>query len=345
MSQSPLNILIDVPVVPDALERLKQIPNLNISFTDPPEERLRPLPRSLIQNQDILFCMFPPENHQDLDALKFIQVNSSGFTQLAPLRLDSAEKNVQAANSLGVFDVPIAEWCVAMLINMARNMKGLIENQENAHWDRSAQFQREIRGLTVGIWGYGGIGRQTARLCKALGLTVHVMTRTGVSVRDNIYCVENTGDSMGKLPDKVFTLPEKETFLEGLDFLIIAMPLTPNTEGIIGEYELRSLPSRAIVLNPARGPLIQEQALLRALQENWIAGAALDTHYAYPLPPDHPLWLMDNVMLTPHISGSSQSQHFGLRTWDIFVQNVERYSRSEPLLNELSHNQLAELNG
>ena len=345
MNQTSINILIDVPIVSEALDRLKQIPNLKISFTDPPEERLRPLPLSLIQNQDILFCMFPPENHQDLDSLKFIQINSSGFTQLAPLKLESNSRDILAANALGVFDVPIAEWCVAMMINMARNMKGLIENQQKAHWDRSARFQHEVRGSTVGIWGYGGIGRETARLCKALGLTVHVMTRGGVTARKDIYRVDNTGDPMGVLPDKVFTSSEKQEFLAELDFLILAMPLNPNTEGIIGESELRSLPKHAIILNPARGPLIQEEPLSRALRENWIAGAALDTHYAYPLPPEHSLWSMDNVMLTPHISGSSQSQHFGERTWDIFIKNVERFSRSEPLLNQLSPQQLAELNG
>jgi len=344
MSQSTTNILIDVPLIPDALDRLNQIPNLKISVTNPPEERLRPLPPALLQSQHILFCMFPPENHQDLDSLKFIQINSSGFTQLTPLKLGSDRNDIQAANALGVFDVPIAEWCVAMMINMARNMKGLIENQQNAHWDRSARFQHEIRGATVGIWGYGGIGRETARLCKALGLRVHVITRTGVRTRNNIYRVENTGDPDGTLPDKVFTLEDKETFLEGLDFLILAMPLNPNTEGIVGENELQSLPDHAIILNPARGPLIQEQPLIRALRENWIAGAALDTHYAYPLPPEHPLWSMDNVMLTPHISGSSQSQHFGQRTWDIFIENVNRFSDSKPLLNQLTHQQLIELN-
>ncbi len=345
MSHPIINVLIDVPVVPDALDKLKQIPNLKLSFTDPPEERLRPLPKSLLHNQHVLFCMFPPENHHDLDALQFIQINSAGFTQLAPLKLASGSKTIQAANALGVFDVPIAEWCIAMMINMARNMKGMIENQQQAQWDRSARFQHEIRGATVGIWGYGGIGRETARLCKALGLTVHVMTRSGVKPRQNIYRVDDTGDPNGDLPDKVFTLPEKQTFLSQLDFLILAMPLNPLTEGIIGKSELQSLPNHAIILNPARGPLIQEQPLIQALQENWIAGAVLDTHYAYPLPPTHPLWSMDNVMLTPHISGSSLSQHFGERTWDIFIKNIERFSRSMPLLNQLSHQQLTELDG
>jgi phosphoglycerate dehydrogenase-like enzyme len=125
--------------------------------------------------------------------------------------------------------------------------------------------------------------------------------------------------------------------------LIVAVPLTKQTEGMIGEKELRALPPYAFVLNPSRGPIIQENALLRALRKRWIAGAALDTHYHYPMPPEHPLWEFPNVIMTPHISGSSQSTHFKSRIWSIFVENVRRHMRGEPLWNELSPSQLAGL--
>ena len=137
-------------------------------------------------------------------------------------------------------------------------------------------------GKTVGLWGYGGIGRETARMARALGLRVHVLSQTGVHPRENIYVVEGTGDPKGVLPDRVFVTGQEHEFLSDLDFLILAMPLTKKTEGLIGEAELRSLRPSAFVLNPARGPIIQEQALLTALRENWIAGAALDTHYQVP---------------------------------------------------------------
>ena len=177
-----------------------------------------------------------------------------------------------------------------MMVNLARNLRGMIRNQESAVWDRSAVFQREIRGSVLGIWGYGGIGRETARLAKALGLRVHVMTRRGIKPRRDAYRLDGTGDPDGVLPDKVFETGQEIEFLSALDFLVLAMPLTKSNEGIIGEKELRALPRTAFLLNPARGPLVQEQALLKALQEAWIAGAALDTHYAYPLAPNHPLW-------------------------------------------------------
>jgi phosphoglycerate dehydrogenase-like enzyme len=287
----------------------------------------------------VLFMDAPPANFDELEELKLLQIVSAGYSQLVPL--DLPRRGVRACNALGVFDVPIAEWNVAMMINLARDVRGMIRNQDAGVWDRDNRFQRELRGATVGLWGYGGIGRETARLAKALGLRVHVLARNRVRPRgEKVYRVPGTGDPDGRLPDRVFSPAEKDAFLAGLDFLVLAMPLTNRTEGIVGEEELRALPRHAFVLNPARGPLIREMALLRALREGWIAGAALDTHYHYPLPPEHPLWWMPNVILTPHISGSNGSPHFLERVWDIFIQNVERFRRGEPLLNELTETQL-----
>jgi phosphoglycerate dehydrogenase-like enzyme len=329
-----MNILIDMPVYAPALKKLKDMPGVNVKIVDQPEERVRPLSRELIADCDALFCTFPPENHRDMEQLKFIQISSAGYTQVIGKGFD--ERNVKACNALGVFDVPIGEWNVAMMINLARDMRGMMHNQDASVWDRSARFQHEIRGSVVGIWGYGGIGRETARLVKALGMRVHVLSRSGVKPRTDIYSVAGTGDPEGVLPDKVFLMEEKEAFLKGLDFLIIAMPQTDTNAGTVGEVELKMLKPTAYLLNPARGPLIKEQALIKALEQNWIAGAALDTHYYYPMPADHPLWKMPNVILTPHISGSSLSPKFLERVWDIFVQNIERLHNGQNLLNELT---------
>jgi phosphoglycerate dehydrogenase-like enzyme len=248
---------------------------------------------------------------------------------------------VQATNCRGCFDVPIAEWNMAMLVNLARNFRQMIRNQEAAVWDRSAIFQREIRGLTVGLWGYGGIGRETARLAKAMGLRVHVLARAAVGARDEVYMVPGTGDPDGVLPDRVFQQGQELEFLGALDFLVLAMPLTKQTEGLLGERELQALPRHAFLLNPARGPIVQEAALLRALREGWIAGAALDTHYRYPMPPDHPLWRLPNVIFSPHISGSSLSPNFKRRLWEIFAENLTRIEEGRPLLNVVTPVQLA----
>ncbi len=334
-----MKIVTDIAADPAAFAALRLRTDVQLERIEPPEERARELPIDRIGDADVLFCTFPPTNHAVMRKLRWIQIASTGYSQLFGLGLPA--RGIQATNARGCFDVPIAEWNIAMMINLARNVRQMIRHQETSVWDRSAAFQNEIRGKTVGLWGYGGIGRETARVARQLGLRVHVMSRQSVGPRHDVYTVPGTGDPEGILPDHVFRAGEETAFLGTLDFLIVALPLTKATDGLIGERELRALRPHAFVLNPARGPIIQEPALLRALRENWISGAALDTHYFYPMPPEHPLWKMPNVIFTPHISGSSLSPQFRPRLWAIFTENLARFTRGEPLLNQLTPAELA----
>lgn len=331
-------VLIDVSIQESALGRLCQRPDVRVLVADPISEEALVRPVEILRDTEILFCSEPPANLEEMRALQWIQLCSSGYEQL--LRWNLPRRGVRASNALGVFDVPIAEWCVAMLVNLARDVRGMLRHQEQGIWDRHARFQCEVRGRIVGLWGYGGLARETARLCRNMGLRIHVLTRRGITPRPDIYRVPETGDPDGLLPHQVFLAGQEHAFLQGLDFLILATPLNASTRGMVGEAELRALPSHAFLLNPARGPLVQEAALLRALREGWIAGAALDTHYQYPLPPEHPLWHLPNVILTPHISGSSLSPRFQPRVWDIFGQNLDRYLAGQPLLNQIHPTQL-----
>lgn len=339
-----LKVLVTVPPYEPVLSRLRDTPGVVLDFFDEPSagahgEIVNNWPIEKLQDADALFCSgVAPGNFADAKKIKWVQLASAGYEQYIPLGLPA--RGIRASNALGTFDVPIGEWNIAMMINLARDVRGMIRNQDTATWDRSPRFQREIRGSTVGFWGYGGLARETARLCKNMGMTVYALTRSGVAQRDDKYVVPGTGDPDGRYPDRVFKLDERFEFLRTLDFLVMAMPLTHASRGAVGEAELQALPRHACLLNPARGLLIQEQALLKALREKWIAAAAIDTHYHYPLSPDHPLWSMPNVILTPHISGSGDTQTYPQRVWDIFSQNLKRFVAGERLLNELSASQL-----
>jgi len=324
------NILIDMPPFPPLLTKLQSMPGVNVFLKNSGAE----LPEAI----HLFFGDAIPNEIIDNSNLEFVQIGSVGYAHLYGLNLP--QRGIRACNARGVFDPAIAEWNIAMMINLLRDMPRMFRHQQQGIWDRDVRFQRELRGLTVGIWGYGGIGRATARLAKSFGLNVHVLVREKIRPRHDIYLVPGTGDPEGVLPDQVFTFGEEKEFLSQLDFLIVAVPQTPQTTGMVGEEQLQSLPKTAFVLNPARGPIIREEALLRALREGWIAGAGLDTHYHYPMPPEHPLWHFDNVIMTPHISGSNSSTHYLERIWDIFVQNVSRFLEQKTLLNELSVEQL-----
>ncbi len=322
-------------------EKLKWIKNLpgvgNVELLDFSEEP-RVIPKETLKDKHYLFCLVPPINVSDMDSLEFIQLSSAGYSQLYGLGLP--EKGIRAANGQGVSDVPIAEWCISNMVNLVRDMRGLIRNQESRIWEWSTKYQKEIRDHVLGIWGYGSIGREVARLAKAHGMKVVVYDKviTRKSTTADFYSVPGTGDPEAVLPDAFYAPGQEMEFLADLDFLVLTMPLTSATRGIVGEKELRALPKRAYVLNPARGALIVEEALLKALREGWIAGAALDTHYYYPMPPDHPLWCFPNVIFTPHIAGSSLQE----RTWSIFAENVERMLAGRPLMNELPSAKLHE---
>jgi phosphoglycerate dehydrogenase-like enzyme len=325
-------ILSDVPLDEAAVRRLEAMPG--VAVRQLPHQRGWQVPTELLPGPVILLCKRPPRNLDALTRLRFIQLSTVGYEDLG--QLNFADRPLRICNARGIFDTAIGEWTLAMMVNLVRDLPGMLRNQGQAAWERADRFQQEVRGRTVGLWGYGGIGRETARLAKAIGLTVHALTRAGVRPRLKAYTPPGTGDPEGVLPDRVFVAGQEEEFLAGLDFLVLALPHTRQSNGMVGEKELRALPRTAFVLNPARGPILQEEALLRALREGWIAGAALDTHFTYPLPPEHPLWRLPNVILTPHVAGADRSRQFPARIADLFAQNVARYLDGRPLLNEVT---------
>lgn len=333
-------IVVDIRTDAASLELLGRLGEVYVAENPGSfQKKARPLPSEVVRDAEVMIFTVPPTNMHEAGKLRLIQLGSVGFSQLYPLNL--VERNIRACNARGVYDTAIAEWNVAMMINLARDLRTMIRNQEQGVWDISGRFHEEIRGRTVGLWGYGGIGRETARLAKNLGLDVHVFTRHGVAPRKNTYCVPGTGDPLGELPDRIFGPGQELEFLASLDFLVLALPQTPASTGLIGERELRAMKPSAFLLNPARGPIVQEEALLRALREGWISGAALDTHYYYPMPPDHPLWSLPNVIMTPHISGSDRGPHFLSRIWEIALHNIGAFQQGRPLWNELTAEELS----
>jgi phosphoglycerate dehydrogenase-like enzyme len=338
---SPLEVLITAETRPSIVSALEaRCPFARFRIGPHVSEAGVELDPELTDGVHVLACELPPPRLDGLDALRWIQLTSSGYAQVLDLPL--RERQIRVTNGLGNFDGPIAEWNVLMMLMWRREMLEQLDNQKHARFNRDARYQRDLFGGTVGFWGYGGLARETARLAKALNLNVWALTRDGtVKPRPDTYCVAGTGDPQGRLPDRVFGLDESETFLQGLDYLIVAVPLTDATRGMIGERELRLLPPDAVLINPARAPIVQLDPLLEALSQRWFRGASLDVHYAYPLPKDHPLWQAPNLIMTPHISGSSASPQFMERFYDILATNLERYSTGRPMLNELTEDQLA----
>jgi phosphoglycerate dehydrogenase-like enzyme len=260
--------------------------------------------------------------------LSWVHSATSGVERaLTPAAL---ARDVVVTNARGVFSRPIAEHVLLMILAISRHLPDLIELQRERTWQPLEG--RELRELTIGIVGYGSLGRSVASLASAFGARVIAMRRragepeaTGAVIDDpDAFPIEPRVERIVG-PDGL-----RELLAES-DVVVLAAPLTPETESMIDEGAIAAMKRDAWLINVARGRLIDDRALLRALRDNRIGGAALDTFRDEPLPQSSPYWELPNVILTPHTAWSSARVLD--RSIDLFCDNLVRFSRGEELRN------------
>lgn len=247
--------------------------------------------------------------------LKWIQLTSAGADRL--LSSGFIESGITVTTVSGLHATPIGEYVLTTMLMWSKGMHRTMRAQAKHEWVRFAPT--ELAGKTVGIVGLGHIGAEAGRLAKAFGCRVIATRRSA------------TGPASAPHADEIMPPADLPRLLAESDFVVLCVPLTAETRGLIGERELRTMKPSAVIVNIARGPVIVEQDLVRALQDGWIAGAALDVFEQEPLPPESPLWDLENTILTPHISGGTEI--YNERAVAIFVENLRRYRASEPLEN------------
>ena len=187
---------------------------------------------------------------------------------------------------------------------------------------------------TVGIVGYGSIGRELARLCSSIGMTV-LASKRDISSTDeaNAYVMEGLGDPSGDIPDRIYPAATIGSMAKDSDYLVITVPLTDSTRHLVNDEVLDAMKETAVLINVSRGAVVDEMALITALSSGQIAGAALDVFEEEPLPNTSPLWILDNVIITPHLSGFTRDYHD--KAARVFKENLRRYVENRPLLNQL----------
>jgi len=255
---------------------------------------------------------------------------------------------VRFTNSAGIHGPPIAETVLGMLLHFARGLDYAIEGKGRGAWDPGPFLAAdtpvcELGEMTVGILGYGGIGREIGRRLAPLGTRVLGFRRSagaGGRVGDSVDPGKavDSGDSVDPGPKiEPAVLLHGPSGLERLlaesDALVLAAPLTPETRGILGAERIRSLRRGAIVVNIARGALVDEEALVDALRDGHLRGAGLDVFATEPLPPESPLWRLPNVLVTPHVS--AVTRQFWRREMDLVIDNLRRHLAGLPLRNEV----------
>lgn len=250
---------------------------------------------------------------QYLEDIRFIQITSAGYDHL-PVET-FIDHDVTVANASGVHAEPIAEHVLAYLLGLERRTFTSYEAQKDRDWlDWDETFPGELAGSSLTIIGVGAIGTEIGR--KAQAFDMHV---TGVDPdpAETAHLDESRGP--GSL----------DQALEGADAVVLACPLTDETEGMIGAEELDQMPDDAALINIARGKVIDRQALLEALQAEDIGVAVLDVTWEEPLPEDSPFWSLPNCLITPHIAGLSP--RYGERMAALFQRNLHALQQGEPL--------------
>lgn len=315
------------------LNRLRRVAPERIVIYQVSTGRLDDIPVHLKEQAEILYTFSAlPAAREDMPRLRWIQLHSAGTDHL-PAWLQN-QTDIVITTTSGIHAVPIAEYVFMSILAFFRRLPRMLDYQRKHEWprDRWALFaDGELRGMALGVVGYGSIGREVGRLGKAFGMRLLALRRHGGRREDTGYVVPGTGDPEGRLPDAWFTPDQRLDMLRECDVVVNALPLTPETQHFFGEQEFRAMRPTAYFVNIGRGGTVDEAALVRALQEGWIAGAGLDVFEQEPLPADSPLWGMDNVILSPHVSGFST--RYDDRAVELFATNLERYLRGEPLFN------------
>jgi phosphoglycerate dehydrogenase-like enzyme len=238
-------------------------------------------------------------------------------------------RGVVITNARGVFSRPIAEYVVMMILAVSRKLPQLLELQRERTWQPLEGA--ELRDVTVGIVGLGSIGRAVGALAAAFGCRLIATRRRSDAGADNVSPDTDESDVNRLMLDRVLGPEGLPDLLAESDFVVLAAPLTPDTEGMIDALALSQMKSTGWLINVARGRLVDERALLRVLGEGRIGGAVLDTFADEPLAPSSPFYDLPNVIVTPHTSWSSGRVLD--RSVDLFCENLRRFAGGEPLLN------------
>ena len=270
----------------------------------------------LLAEAEIIYGAGPPQNIiTRAPKLRWIQTTNAGVDDF--LDSDIIRSSVMVTNTSGMHAIPIGEYVLGLMLMFVKKTPLCFQLKQEKQWKR---FKLTVlRSKTVGIVGLGSIGREVARLSKAFGMRVLAIRKSAKQV------------TRARNVDMMLPQDHLPQLLSESDFVVLALPLTPETNKLIGEVELRTMKPTAYLINIARGNVVDEEALIRALDENWIAGAGLDVFTKEPLPAESKLWELPNVIFSPHVA--AEIKDYYMQATNLFCENLRRYLSGKKLRN------------
>jgi phosphoglycerate dehydrogenase-like enzyme len=324
-----LNVLVTMPFGEARLARLRAVSaELDVSAADPASANYA--------RADVLYAGNPPRDLARAPQLKWVQVHMAGIDALHDHPLYT-KSTIPITTTSGVHAATIAEYALTVILALAHRVPRMEAWRVKGGWPPDEQrwplfVPTELRGATLGVIGYGSIGRELARMATtALGVTVLACKLDPSRRADDGYRLPGTGDPDGALPAEWFPPARLHELLRHSDVVVLCAPLTAETRAMIGEAELAVMKPSAFFVNVGRGASVDEVALAAALRAGRLAGAAIDVFNQEPPPMGHPLYALDNVIVSPHVSGFLAS--YDDRCTDLFAENLRRFLTGSPLLN------------
>ncbi|MCY3990944.1 MAG: D-2-hydroxyacid dehydrogenase [Caldilineaceae bacterium] len=308
-----MNFLIFPPLTPDELEQVRAVsPDLEIVNALTEDEALAAIPQAVGMYGDLT-----PALLERAESLRWLQTPIAGLEHYMFAEL--AESDIVVSNMAKIYSDMIADHAFCFILMFARGIHLYMRRQIRGEWQKGTPV-RHLADCTLGVIGLGGIGSELARRGKA-----HDMRVIAVDARP----ASTPGRSLDL--DALWPQDRLHDLLGEADFAVSCVPQTPETVGLIGAEEIGKMKSSAYLINISRGVVVKLDALVAALESGGIAGAALDVYETEPLPAEHPLWKMENVILTPHVA--ADNPHVPQRRIDTLRDNLRRYLAGEPVRN------------
>jgi phosphoglycerate dehydrogenase-like enzyme len=330
-SVSDIPVLITVPFPEPLVERLRTIsPRLQIQVHS--GRKAQDLPADLLPDTEVLYTLSAIPEPEAVPSLRWIQFHLSGVDMVADQPI--VRTGVKITTMSGASAPQMAEFVLMGILALGHRLTRMQRDKVEKHWaeDRFERFRPvELRGSTVGIFGYGSVGREVARLCRAFGASILAVKRDLRRPEDEGFSQTGLGDPGAELVERLYPPQALGSMAAGCDYLVVSVPLTPETRGAIDRTVFRSMNPGAFLIDISRGGVVDHAALVEALNEKRLGGALLDVYPVEPLPETSPLWEMSNVILSPHVAGASGLYYE--RAADLFAENLKRYLSDQPLLN------------
>lgn len=322
------------------LDRLRAVAPGRVRVRQVTTDWAADIPADVWQEVEVLYAWKALPDPQLAPNLRWIQLDTAGFDHVLASPYGQPESRVAVTNLAGVAPPNMAEHALMMMLAFSHRLPRMLRWQAARGWAGEAEKRveftpSELMGATVGVIGYGAIGREIGRIAHGFGMRVLAMapSRESLKPKPLTYQIPQLIDLPGKEPDAFFAPDQLFEMLPQCDYLVLVVPHTAATHHMIDAAAFAAMKPGVIIVNIARGGIVDETALIKALLSGRVGGAALDVFEREPLTPDSPLWGLENVIISPHVAGLTSRYHDVV--FDLFSTNLRRYLAGEPLINQV----------